>query len=195
MKILVSGFEPFNKAGLNPSEIILKELPESIGEAKVIKAFLPVSYEQSFELLKVKIDEVKPDVVICLGLANGRTAITPERVAINMNSASIGDNDGVVFIDSPINENGESAYFSTLPIRDMVESMKEASIPAMISNTAGTYVCNNIMYKVLEYVEDHVKAGFIHVPMMIGMKNEREFFEMDIKDMVEGITLCIKSCL
>ncbi len=191
MKVLISGFEPFNNSGLNPSELIVKELPDCIGTREIVKVFLPVSYENAFLKLKEVINQVNPDVVICIGLANGRNGITVERVAINMNSASISDNDGVLFIDAPINGEGDSAYFSTLPIRKMVDCMNEV-IPTTISNTAGTYVCNNIMYKVLEYVD--VRAGFIHVPMMVGMENERKFPEFKLEDMVETIVQGIK-CL
>ncbi len=191
MKVLVSGFEPFNNSGLNPSEEIVKMLPDKIGEAEIVKAYLPVSYFHSFDELRKIIDKVHPDAVICLGLANGRKAITPERIAINMNSASIADNDGVKYIDDPIRRDGKCAYFSTLPIREMVEAMSEV-VPATISNTAGTYVCNNIMFKVLEYVDHNCKAGFIHVPMMKGMKNDKDFYELEIEKMTEAIIKAIE---
>lgn len=187
MKVLISGFEPFNNSGKNPSEEIVKGLPNEIAGAEIIKAFLPVSYKMSFLTLKGYIDEHRPDVVICLGLANGRKAITIERIAINMNSASISDNDGYTYIDSPIRIDGKCAHFSTLPIRKMMEAMNEI-VPTQISNTAGTYVCNNIMFKVLEYVSDPVVAGFIHVPMMVGMENPKGFYELELESMIQAIT-------
>ena len=186
MKILVSGFEPFNGSGTNPSEQIVKLLPDFIKGAEVKRAFLPVSYKNSFLELKKHIDKEMPDVIICLGLANGRKSISLERIAINMNSASIADNDGYKYIDSPIRVDGKCAHFSTLPIREMLPEMNKIA-PTAISNTAGTYVCNNIMFKVLEYVSYPVLTGFIHVPMMKGMKNEKEYFELELDTMVEAI--------
>ncbi len=187
MKILVSGFEPFNNSGVNPSEELVKLLPSTIKGAEILKAYLPVSYKNSFMELKKHIDKEKPDVIICLGLANGRKAISLERIAINMDSASIADNDGCMYIDNPIRKDGKCAHFSTLPIRNMLLKMKNIA-PTVISNTAGTFVCNNIMFKVLEYVSKPVISGFIHIPMMTGMKNDKGFFELELNKMVEAIS-------
>ena len=186
MRIMVTGFGRFLDNEKNPTKEVLRILPKSIYGNEIKCVELPVIFDECFDYLKPIIVDFQPDVIIMLGLAGGRTAITPERIAINMNSASIADNDGETLIDSPIRKDGKCAYFATIPLRSMIDEMNKI-VPTRLSNTAGTYVCNNIMFKVLEYVKDPVLAGFIHVPMMTGMNNPKDFFELDIKDMTNAI--------
>ncbi|WP_408007857.1 pyroglutamyl-peptidase I [Pseudalkalibacillus sp. A8] len=166
-KLLLTGFEPFLDHGVNPTELIVKKLDgKTIGGYQVIGRVLPVEFDRSAEVLLGYVQELEPDAVFSLGLAAGRDKITPERVAINVNDG-VRDNKGQVPVDEPIVEDGPDAYFSTLPIRKMVNTLKERGIPAEISNTAGTYLCNNVMYSVRHYLEKQGKsipAGFIHVP-------------------------------
>ncbi|AUS97292.1 pyroglutamyl-peptidase I [Clostridium thermosuccinogenes] len=169
MKILITAFEPFGGEKVNPALEAMKLLPDKIGNFQILKLELPTIFYKSIEKVWQYIDEYKPDAVISLGQAGGRACISIERVAINVDDASIADNDGNLPIDQPIFEDGENAYFSNLPIKNMVEAIKKAGIPARISNTAGTYVCNHVMYGVLYKLHKenlNIKAGFIHVPFM-----------------------------
>lgn len=165
--LLLTGFEPFLDFKINPSQEIVKELSDTVvGPWKIHGLVLPVDYEKSFEPLREAIDRLSPKVVVSLGVAAGRNRITPERVAINCNDGAK-DNQGVQLTDQPIEPEGPAAYFSTLPIRTIVNRLKEAGIPAVISNSAGTYLCNNVMYQTLHYIATHglsIRAGFIHVP-------------------------------
>ncbi|MCF6410159.1 pyroglutamyl-peptidase I [Pseudalkalibacillus salsuginis] len=166
-KLLLTGFEPFLDHGVNPTELIVKALDgKMIGDYQVIGRVLPVEFGRSADVLLGFIQKLGPDAIISLGLAAGRDKITPERVAINVNDG-VADNKGRVPVDEPIVKDGPDAYFSTLPIRQMVNALLENGIPAMISNSAGTYLCNNVMYSVRHYIEvsgKSIPAGFIHVP-------------------------------
>ena len=161
MQILVTGFEPFAGASLNPSGEIVKRL------AGVVTAVLPVTYDGAAVKLLELVAEHKPDVVICLGQAEGRSTISFERVAVNLDDASIADNAGEKRVDKPIDSDGETAYFTTLPVRELAESLKQAGIPASLSLSAGTFVCNHIFYVLQSALaETEVRSGFIHVPLM-----------------------------
>lgn len=198
MKIIVTGFGPFLKNDENPSLEVINLLPKSIKGNPLYPVEVPVVYDQCFDVLRKKIEEISPDVVICLGLAQGKKHITPERVAININDVSAPDNNGIIYQDKKISETGKNAYFSTLPIKKMVSNMNEKSIPALISNSAGTFVCNNLMYHLLEYNEVNnlnMKAGFIHVPMMDEQSNEKGFFSLPLPTILEGVIDSIKACL
>lgn len=197
MKIVVTGFEAFHNNNENPSLEVVRLLPKSIKGHEIHTLELPVLFDECFKPLQDCIDDVKPDVVICLGLAQGRKWITPERVAINLKDVSIADNAGTMFEGNPIIEDGENAYFSTLPIKKMVSNMKSKSIPSMVSNTAGLYVCNNVMYHLLHYNKINnleMKVGFIHVPMMDEQINEKNHFSLPLTTILEGIIDSIKAC-
>ncbi|KPB05762.1 pyroglutamyl-peptidase I [Bacillus sp. CHD6a] len=182
--LLLTGFEPFLNFKINPTEEIVRELDQQIvGPYQVISRVLPVDFTESEKLLLEYMEELQPDAVISLGLAAGRAHITPERIAINCKDAGgAPDNNGVVLQDAPINPEGPDGYFSTLPIRAMVNHLNEHNFPAKISNTAGTYLCNNVMYAALHKLAQqgadratnhintgepntaHIPAGFIHIP-------------------------------
>jgi pyroglutamyl-peptidase len=162
-KVLLTGFEPFGKATLNPSGEIVKQ----ISGDNVVTAILPVAYAQSAERLLALIAQHNPDVVICLGQAEGRTQITPERIAINLDDARIADNDGEVRNDLPIIVGGQVAYESTLPIKQFVEAINGAGVPAAVSLSAGAFLCNHIFYVAQnKFVGTKVRSGFVHVPLM-----------------------------
>ncbi|MEE0881486.1 MAG: pyroglutamyl-peptidase I, partial [Turicibacter sp.] len=150
-KILITGFDPFGGEAINPATESVKQLPDEILGVQIIKREIPTVFDRSIETLYGILKEEQPDAVICVGQAGGRPNITVERVAINQDDARIPDNEGAQPIDRTIFEEGPAAYFSTLPIKAMVQNMKEAQIPAAISNTAGTFVCNHIMYGALHY--------------------------------------------
>ena len=161
--ILLTGFEPFGTATSNPSGEIVKQ----INGENIVTAILPVAYAQSAERLLSLIEQHNPDVVICLGQAEGRTQITPEKVAINLDDARLADNEGVLRNDVKIIEHGPDAYFSTLPVKDMVEAVKTQGIPAAVSLSAGAFLCNHVFYVAQnKFAGSNVRSGFVHVPLM-----------------------------
>ena len=163
IKVLLTGFEPFGKAALNPSGEIVKQIS---GE-NIVTAILPVAYTRSAAVLLALIGEHKPDVVISLGQAEGRTQITPERIAINLDDGRLADNEGVLRIDVPIVLGGPVAYESTLPIKEFVEAIKAAGVPAAVSLSAGAFLCNHIFYVAQDKLKgSHIRSGFVHVPLM-----------------------------
>jgi pyroglutamyl-peptidase len=161
--ILLTGFEPFGNATSNPSGEIVKQ----ISGDNIVTAILPVAYAQSAERLLSLIEQHRPDVVICLGQAEGRTAITPERVAINLDDARLSDNEGVLRNDVKILDDGPDAYFSTLPVNDIVAAIKAQGIPAAVSLSAGAFLCNHVFYVAQnKFAGSDVRSGFVHVPLM-----------------------------
>lgn len=162
-KVLLTGFEPFGNATLNPSAEIVKK----ISGDNIVTAILPVSYAESAKQLLALIEEHNPDVVICLGQAEGRKEITPERVAINLDDARLPDNQGLLRSDVKILEDGPDAYFSTLPIKEFVEAIKANGVPAAVSLSAGAFLCNHVFYVAQnKFVGTKVRSGFVHVPLM-----------------------------
>ncbi|MBR2950840.1 MAG: pyroglutamyl-peptidase I [Lachnospiraceae bacterium] len=200
MKILVTGFEPFNGGWINPSEQIVHRLKAPEG-AILIKEILPVEFGKTTIRLQELFREHQPDIVLSVGQAGGRAEIGVERVAINIDNVKssnggklLPDNAGDVPVDEPIEADGAAAYFSTLPIWQMVEAMQKKGIPAAISNSAGTYVCNHVMYENLYQAAVNypgMKAGFIHVPFLPEQIANREDKErlaaMPLEDMVTAL--------
>ena len=162
-KVLLTGFEPFGTATSNPSGEIVKQITGD----NIVAAILPVTYAQSAERLLALIEQHNPDVVICLGQAEGRTQITPEKVAINLDDARLPDNAGVKRSDVKILDNGPDAYFTTLPIKEMVDAAKAAGVPASVSLSAGAFLCNHVFYIAQnKFAGSNVRSGFVHVPLM-----------------------------
>lgn len=199
MKILVTGFDPFGEDTINPAIEAVKLLPDEIDDVEIIKLEIPTVFYKSSDVVAEAIEKEQPDYVLNIGQAGGRAELTPERVAINMDDARIEDNDGQQPIDKAIREDGEPAYFSKLPIKAMVDYMKKANVPASVSNTAGTFVCNHIMYQTLyltmtEYPE--VKAGFMHIPFLPEqVLNRPNTPSMALDDIVRGITAALKAII
>ena len=197
MRILLTGFEPFLGHALNPTEKIVTELAgQKINESEIIGEVLPVAFSTSATRLIELFEKHQPDAVIMLGLAAGRNRITPERVAINCNDGEV-DNEGERQQDAPIKAEGPDAYFSTLPIRKIVNALTDAAIPATISNTAGTYLCNNVMYHMLDYLSErslNCPAGFIHIPASheLALTNP-QLPSLSHHDLVQAVTLIISS--
>ncbi len=165
--LLVTGFEPFLSFTVNPTMKIVEELNgKCIGDFQIVGKTMTVDFKSSGNQLISLLKDIKPDAVISLGLAGGRTKITPERIAINIKDGEA-DNEGHAPRDEVIQPDGPVAYLSTLPIRSMVEKLNELGFPASISNTAGTYLCNNVMYEGLHYINKNnldIPSGFIHIP-------------------------------
>ena len=199
MKILVTGFDPFGGSEINPAIEVVKRLPDELNGATIIKLKIPTVFHKGVDVIIEEMNKVEPDYVISLGQAGGRYGITPERVAINLDDARIPDNEGNQPIDTPIQPDGDTAYFSQLPIKAMVQAMKKAGIPASISNTAGTFVCNHVMYQILylthtEFIK--TKAGFIHIPFLPEQAvNRPETASMSLDDMVKGITVAMETII
>ena len=161
--ILLTGFEPFGTATSNPSGEIVKQ----ISGDNIVTAILPVAYAGSAERLLALIEQHNPDVVICLGQAEGRTNINPEKVAINLDDARLADNEGVLRNDVKILEDGPDAYFTTLPVNKMVDAIKAKGIPAAVSLSAGAFLCNHVFYVAQsKFAGTKVRSGFVHVPLM-----------------------------
>ena len=162
-KVLLTGFEPFGKASQNPSA----EIVQAISGDNIVTAVLPVTYAQSAKLLLALIDQHEPDVVICLGQAEGRHEITLERVAINLDDARLADNEGVLRTDSEIVVGGPNAYFSTLPVKGIMLAIKSVGVPATVSLSAGAFLCNHLFYITQHKLAGtNVRSGFVHVPLM-----------------------------
>jgi len=198
LNIIVTGFEPFLDNDVNPTLEVLKLLPKSIKGHNLITIKLPVLYDQCFEVLKPYIDKYKPGVIINLGLAPRRKNICLERVALNISNSTYGDNNGVIKIDEMIMENGENAYFSKLPLRKLFNTINKKGIPVEISNTAGLYICNNLMYHVLHYINFNkldIKAGFIHVPFMDKQVKSKLDNSLPLNIILEGIIDSIKGTI
>ena len=169
MKILVTGFDPFDKDIINPAYEAVKKLPDTIKDTQIIKLEIPTSFERSKKAIEDTIEKYNPDVVLSIGQAGGRNEITVEKVAINLIEARIKDNDGNQPLGTPVRQDGETAYFTNLPIKGIVSHIKENNIPATISYTAGTFVCNSVMYNILYLINKkypNLKGGFIHVPFL-----------------------------
>lgn len=167
MKILFTGFDPFGGETINPAFEAVKLLPEEVAGAEVIKVEIPTVFRKGAAKLKATVEKYKPDFVICVGQAGGRASVTPEFVGINYQDARIPDNDGLQPIGETIMEDGDRAYFTKLPVKAIVAELQKTGIPASVSYTAGTYVCNDVMYHLLYYIDKewpHIVGGFIHVP-------------------------------
>ena len=167
MKVLVTGFDPFGGEAVNPAFEAVKLLPDEIAGAEIIKLEIPTVFSKCGPAVEAGIQKYEPDVVINVGQAGGRSCVTIEQVAINLAEARIPDNDGEQPSDEPIQKDGAPAYYATIPVKAIVKNVRDHGIPCHISYTAGTYVCNCIMYNVLHMAAtkySNIRAGFIHVP-------------------------------
>lgn len=167
MKILITGFEPFGGESVNPAYEAVKLLPDMAGDIQIVKMEIPTVFGEAGKVVETGILQHQPDAVICVGQAGRRADIGVERVAINLVEASIPDNAGNQPMDVKVQEDGDTAYFATIPVKAMVKNIKDHGIPASISYTAGTYVCNSVMYDLLYLIDrkyPSIRGGFIHVP-------------------------------
>lgn len=197
MKVLVTGFEPFGKEKINPSWEAVKTLPSEVDGAELVKRQLPVSFKKVRKLIPEIIESVEPDMVLLTGQAGGRFNITVERVAINVMDSTKEDNDGYTPEDEPIFD-GPAAYFATIPIKRIVNALRAKRIPAMVSNSAGTYVCNTAMYTALHHISSRglkAKAGFIHVPYIPEQVLDKAKPSMPLEMIREAVQLAIEESL
>lgn len=200
MKVLVTGFDPFGGDKVNPAYEAVKLIPEEVAGAKIIKLEIPTVFAESGSVLKEAMKKEQPDIVICVGQAGGRAAVSLERVAINLAEARIPDNKGNQPIGVKLEEDGETAYFTSLPIKAMMKNIQEHGLPAYISYTAGTFVCNDIMYRLLYAIErefPNVKGGFIHVPFEPTQVIDRPVgtASMPIQTIADSLTYAIEAAV
>lgn len=199
MKVLITGFTPFGGEEINPAYEAVKNLEDMINGAQIIKKEISTVFHKSIDELDNLIEIDSPDIVICVGQAGGRFDISLERIAINIDDARIADNEGNQLIDEKIYDDGENAYFSSLPIKAMVRRIREGNIPASISNTAGTFVCNHLMYGLLYLINNkypNIRGGFIHVPYSTEQViSKGNVPSMSIEDITKGLNFAIEAAL
>ena len=204
MKLLITAFEPFNGGTINPSQLVLEQL-EAPEQVELIKVLLPVEFKATTNIIKQLLQEHRPDVVISLGQAGNRPEICVERVAINLDcvrssdgTRELADNVGDKPVDVPIATDGPAAFFSTLPVWDLVAAIKAQGVLGAASYSAGTYVCNHVMYTVLHVAAQRypsMKAGFIHMPFLPEqMQGRTSGYAMELEDMVKGVQAVV-NCL
>ncbi len=190
-RILVTGFDPFGGQPVNPAREAVLRLPDTVGGYKITKLEIPTVFGLAAETVLQAASELRPHAILCVGQAGGRSAVTPEVVAINLREATIPDNAGNIPVNTPVIENAPAAYFATLPVRDMVQAVKERGIPCALSYTAGTFVCNDLLYTLLHrYRDTDVKVGFVHIPYLPEQAGEG-VPSMELNTVVEALTAMI----
>ncbi|EJS76763.1 pyroglutamyl-peptidase I [Bacillus cereus] len=195
--VLLTGFDPFGGESINPAWEVAKSLHEkTIGEYKIISKQVPTVFHKSISVLKEYIEELTPEMIICIGQAGGRPDITIERIAINVDDARIADNEGNQPVDVPVVEEGPAAYWSTLPMKAIVKKLREEGIPASVSQTAGTFVCNHLFYGLMHELRKHdqkIKGGFVHIPFLPEQaSNYPSQPSMSLSTISKGIELAIE---
>ena len=197
-KVLISGFEPFGGSHLNSSQLVVEAISkESLSGLELSAIILPVEFDKAARVLLSKVNDFNPEIIISFGQAEGRKAITPEKIAINLDSARIPDNAGELRVNKVIVETGADGYFSTLPIEKMVEAVKECGLESEISLSAGAFLCNHTFYHLQhQLLESGVKSGFVHLPLV----NEQiaqypNQLSWALKDLVQGVRAAILSTL
>jgi pyroglutamyl-peptidase len=198
--ILVTGFAPFGGESVNPSYEAVKDLPDKIMDLQIIKAQLPVEYDKSQTKLDKLIESNNPAIVICTGQAGGRAVLSLEYVAINLQDSKSADNADVIRKEQKVSNEGPDAYFTGLPVFEIVRTLKDAKIPAQISYSAGTYVCNTVMYHLMQYIKDvkpDLKGGFIHVPFSCEQAAEKTDGtpSLPVSVMTAGLKAAIEVCI
>jgi pyroglutamyl-peptidase len=190
-KLLITGFEPFGGESINPSWEAVMRLPDEINGYKISKLLIPVVFGEAAGRVLDVAEELLPDVILSVGQAGGRNAITVELVAINLRHATIPDNSSAQPQDEPINKNGPNAYFSTMPVRKIANAIRSSGISADVSYSAGTYVCNDVLYTLLDhYSGKSTRVGFIHIPYC---KEQCKEPAMDLDDVVKGLMVAIQN--
>lgn len=189
--LLITGFDPFGGSTINPAWEAVKLLPETVGDFKLCKLEIPTVFGLAAETVIRKAEEIHPDVILCIGQAGGRSAVTPERIGVNIRDARIPDNAGNQPDGALIAPDGPAAYFSTVPVKEMAAAIRDAQIPGTVSNSAGAFVCNDTLYSILHhYAGTDVKVGFIHVPFMPEQGSPSLTLEQTAAALVAAICAC-----
>ncbi len=190
-KLLITGFDPFGENAVNPSWEAVQGLPETVGDFAVCKLMLPTVFGEAAALAVAAAEREKPDVILCVGLAGERHAVTPERIAVNIRDARIADNAGFQPQGRKVAEDGPAAYFATVPVEAMCQAIRVAGLPAAVSNTAGTFVCNDVLYSLLHrYHGTQTRVGFIHVPCLPEQGEPNLPLEKTVAALAAAIQVC-----
>ena len=191
-RLLITGFEPFGGETVNPSWQAVNALPEQIGEWSLSKEEVPVEYGYAARHVLELAESLRPDAILCVGQAAGRAAVTPEYIAINLRFSTNPDNAGYLAEEEPVDPAGPDAIFSTLPVRSMAAAIREAGLPGTVSFTAGTYVCNDLLYLLLRpFAGPPVRVGFVHVPLLPEQVNGRP--SMPLEQICGALTAAISA--
>lgn len=190
-KLLITGFDPFGGASINPAWEAVKLLPDTIADFEVHKLEIPTVFGLATEKVLEKAAEIRPDVILCIGQAGGRGSVTPERIGVNIRDAKISDNAGNQPVGQFVAEEGPAAYFATVPVMAMEEAIRKESLPGQVSNSAGAFVCNDTLYGLLHhYAGTEVKVGFIHVPWL----PEQGSPSMPLEKTAAALEAAIRAC-
>jgi len=188
MKLLLTAFDPFGGSSVNPALEAIKLIPDQLDQIQIIKLEIPTVFERSISVINSALETFLPDAVLCIGQAGGRSAITPERIAVNIRDGKIPDNAGFRPNGEQVSADGPAAYFTTLPVADMVAAISTTGVPAVASNSAGAFVCNDTLYSLLHhYAGTAVRVGFIHVPYL----PEQGTPNLPLADIVRGLEAAI----
>jgi len=189
--LLITGFDAFGGGGINPSWEAVRRLPEQVGDFTLHKLQIPTVFGLAPKLVTEKAEQIHAEVILCVGQAGGRDAVTPERIAVNIRDARIPDNAGNQPGGEKISETGPAAYFATVPVKEMAQAIRDAQIPGTVSNSAGAYVCNDTLYSLLHHFDGStVKVGFIHVPYL----PEQGTPSLPLEKTVDALITAIKVC-
>ncbi len=190
-KLLITGFDPFGGADRNPSRDAVMALPDAIGDYALTKLEIPTVFGLAADTVLRAAEEICPDVILCVGQAGGRTSVTPEAVAINLREASIPDNAGSQPQNVPVAEDAPAAYFSTLPVREMVAAVKAVGVPCALSYSAGVFVCNDLLFTLLHHYDGtNTRVGFIHIPYLPEQAKDG-VASLPLAEAVKGLTAAI----
>ncbi len=199
MKVLITGFDPFGGETINPAFSAVNMIKDTICGAEIIKIEIPTVFKLASKAIENAINEHKPQIVILVGQAGGRSEIAVERIGINLDDARIPDNKGNQPIDELIEPNGKNAYFSNLPVKAIVESLKDNAIPAVVSYSAGTFVCNHVLYSLMHLIELEsldIRGGFVHVPFLPEqVVNKGNVSSMSLETIREAIEVIISAAI
>ena len=190
-KLLITGFDPFGGASVNPSWLAVEGLPDMVGQWEVHKRMLPTVFGEAVRVALEAAGELRPEVILCVGQAGGREAVTPERIGVNIRDARIADNAG----NQPRGEfavtDGPAAYFATVPVEKMAKAIRDAGIASTVSNSAGAFVCNDVLYSLLHHYDGtQTKVGFIHVPYL----PEQGSPSMELEKIIRALSVAILAC-
>lgn len=192
--LLITGFDPFAGAAVNPSWEAVARLPDTVGPYRLTKLQLPTVFGLASDTVLAAAEALRPDVILCVGVAAGRDAVTPERIAVNIRDARIRatrDNAGHLAQGEPCAANGPAAYFSTVPVEDLVAAIRSAGLRSAVSNTAGTFVCNDTLYRLLHhYAGTATRVGFLHVPCLPQQAKEGGP-SMPLEEIIAALTTAI----
>ena len=190
-KLLITGFDPFGGASINPSWEAVKRLSDTVGEYELYKLQIPTVFGIAAQKVMDKAAEIKPDLILCIGQAGGRAAVTPERIAVNIRDARIPDNAGNQPQGEFVDSNGPAAYFSTVPVKEMAENICALQLPATVSNSAGAFVCNDTLYALLHHFNgSNTQVGFIHIPYL----PQQGTPSLPLEDAVKALIAAINAC-